>query len=426
MLKEKLKNKNHTSHFALHTSNRGITLIALIITIIVMLILTGVTLSITLGDNGLVNKAKTASEEMQKEMDRELLLSAVVGAIGNDGKVNLSAINLPEGFTGSNGTYTSGNGYSFKVDTNGTVTYMGENANTFSADLEALRTYFLEKKGSELLQNTEVMEGIDYLSDIKFKNNDILADAENIEITHYSEEYDENLLLLYFPYNNNTYILSVKLINDDSYSDAEWVFKNIEILEETNVDLNGTYYMFTNNEGYLSIGDNKFSILDEWGDSYEVNILKTMKNNKYIHYFMDIEDDIQYTFYLNYKDIYNNNEKVNRIIYMPMMSSVYYENLNELEFDLDGNYVFNTSESNKARLRFEKDSKIVYYELQFSDYEWETREQIGYFEYDNQYTMVGSYEPLGIDKGYTEIEVSEDMNEITMDGNVYVLEEDGV
>ena len=80
MSKEKLKNKNHTSHFAPHTSNRGITLIALIITIVVMLILTGVTLSVTLGDNGLVNKAKTASDEMQKAMDKEELLSMVMGA----------------------------------------------------------------------------------------------------------------------------------------------------------------------------------------------------------------------------------------------------------------------------------------------------------------------------------------------------------
>ena len=105
--------------------NRGITLIALIITIIVMLILTGVTLSITLGDNGLVNKAKEAAEETQVAMDRELLLSAVVGAMGNDGKVNLSAIVLPEGFTGSNGTYTSKSGNTFTVSENGEIVYIG-------------------------------------------------------------------------------------------------------------------------------------------------------------------------------------------------------------------------------------------------------------------------------------------------------------
>ena len=113
-------------HFGeISKKENGITLIALIITIIVMLILTGVTLGITLGDNGLVNKAKTASEEMQREMDRELLLSAVVGAIGEDGKVNLSAIVLPEGFTGSNGTYTSKNGHTFTVSENGEISYTG-------------------------------------------------------------------------------------------------------------------------------------------------------------------------------------------------------------------------------------------------------------------------------------------------------------
>ena len=104
---------------------KGITLIALIITIIVMLILTGVTLSITLGDNGLVNKAKEASEATQIAMDRELLLSAVVGAIGIDGKVNFSEIVLPEGFTGSNGTYTSKNGHTFTVNENGEISYTG-------------------------------------------------------------------------------------------------------------------------------------------------------------------------------------------------------------------------------------------------------------------------------------------------------------
>ena len=105
--------------------NKGITLIALIITIIVMLILTGVTLSITLGDNGLVNKAKEAATQTQIAMDRELLLSAVVGALGNDGKVNFSSIVLPEGFTGSNGEYRSRNGNLFTVTSDGQILLEG-------------------------------------------------------------------------------------------------------------------------------------------------------------------------------------------------------------------------------------------------------------------------------------------------------------
>lgn len=40
----------------------GITLVALVITIIVLLILAGVTISLTLGENGLLNRAEQAKE----------------------------------------------------------------------------------------------------------------------------------------------------------------------------------------------------------------------------------------------------------------------------------------------------------------------------------------------------------------------------
>ena len=39
-------------------NNKGITMIALIITIIVMLILAGVALSFTIGEDGVINKAE--------------------------------------------------------------------------------------------------------------------------------------------------------------------------------------------------------------------------------------------------------------------------------------------------------------------------------------------------------------------------------
>ena len=54
-------------------SNFGITLIALIITIIVLLILTGVTLNMVMGENGIIKKANTASEETNKESAAEKL-----------------------------------------------------------------------------------------------------------------------------------------------------------------------------------------------------------------------------------------------------------------------------------------------------------------------------------------------------------------
>lgn len=41
---------------------KGITLVALVITIIVLLILAGVTISLTLGENGLLNRAEQAKD----------------------------------------------------------------------------------------------------------------------------------------------------------------------------------------------------------------------------------------------------------------------------------------------------------------------------------------------------------------------------
>ncbi|MBQ3145764.1 MAG: hypothetical protein IJB90_04280, partial [Clostridia bacterium] len=79
---------------------KGITLIALIITIIVMLILVGVTINVAL-NGGLFTKAQQASEEMQVEAEKEELLSAIVAAIGTDAKVDFDYLddNLPTGWS---------------------------------------------------------------------------------------------------------------------------------------------------------------------------------------------------------------------------------------------------------------------------------------------------------------------------------------
>ena len=107
MKKLNLKNKNHTSHIQLPTSNshRGITLIALVITIIVMLILAAV--SITMAVNGgLFDYAQKASQKTEKASNLELELgeiadnltyenlitkyAIVYGDVNLDGKVNSS------------------------------------------------------------------------------------------------------------------------------------------------------------------------------------------------------------------------------------------------------------------------------------------------------------------------------------------------
>ena len=60
-------------------TQRGITLIALVITVIVMLILVLVTLDIAT-EGGLINRAQEAKEGTIKATERETLLAAIVGS----------------------------------------------------------------------------------------------------------------------------------------------------------------------------------------------------------------------------------------------------------------------------------------------------------------------------------------------------------
>ena len=67
---------------------KGITLIALVITIIVMLILVAVTITVAI-NGGLFSKADDAAKKMQIEADREELQAALLDTMDNDGKVHL-------------------------------------------------------------------------------------------------------------------------------------------------------------------------------------------------------------------------------------------------------------------------------------------------------------------------------------------------
>ena len=73
--------------------NNGITLIALVITIIVLLILAGVTIATLTGENGILTKAQEASEKTKQANVEEQVQLAVVGSIGTDGILNLENLN---------------------------------------------------------------------------------------------------------------------------------------------------------------------------------------------------------------------------------------------------------------------------------------------------------------------------------------------
>ena len=66
------KNQKRTKKLNLINNNKGITLIALVITIIVLLILAGVTINLTLGENGIFRTAEQAGKNYTQAQEQEL------------------------------------------------------------------------------------------------------------------------------------------------------------------------------------------------------------------------------------------------------------------------------------------------------------------------------------------------------------------
>ena len=75
---------------------RGITILALVITIIVLLILAGITINAITGDNGLIGNAGIAKEEAEIANEKEILEEATVSSMGKDKYGNLKQETLQE------------------------------------------------------------------------------------------------------------------------------------------------------------------------------------------------------------------------------------------------------------------------------------------------------------------------------------------
>ena len=74
---------------------RGITLVTLVITIIVLLILIGVTLQLIFSDSGAINSAIKAKEETEYASEKELVIMSVSGAqIEGKGVITTENLNL--------------------------------------------------------------------------------------------------------------------------------------------------------------------------------------------------------------------------------------------------------------------------------------------------------------------------------------------
>ena len=126
MNKNKVRNKLNAS--------KGITLIALVITIIVLLILAAVSIATLTGENGILSKANTAKTETEKAGAKEKVQMAVMSSFDDSGKLDYTQLktNLDnvEGIDKESIPPKINNlpitvnvdGYDVKIDENGKVT----------------------------------------------------------------------------------------------------------------------------------------------------------------------------------------------------------------------------------------------------------------------------------------------------------------
>ena len=76
--------------------NKGITLLVLVITIIILLILAGITINAITGDNGIIGNAGQAKEETEIANEREIVEKATVQAMGNNKYGNIEEDELQD------------------------------------------------------------------------------------------------------------------------------------------------------------------------------------------------------------------------------------------------------------------------------------------------------------------------------------------
>ena len=120
---------------------RGITLIALITTIIVLLILAGITIGAITGSNGIIGQAQSAKEETEISQEKEIIDISTIEAMGKNNRGNLEE----EEFQSAIDKHTNE-----KAD----VTDIGEEFEVF---FEETNRYYTVDKNGNILDYAEVV-----------------------------------------------------------------------------------------------------------------------------------------------------------------------------------------------------------------------------------------------------------------------------
>ena len=115
----------------------GITLIALVITIIALLILAGISIMMVSGNNGILTRAKDAKEQMALVQEKEYLMQAYISASAKNKRGDVTAKSLQKELDAIMGDTEKTNEIKIKQNSNNTLTVLFENTkNNYNIDLD--------------------------------------------------------------------------------------------------------------------------------------------------------------------------------------------------------------------------------------------------------------------------------------------------
>ena len=204
---------------------RGITLIALITTIIVLLILAGISIGAITGSNGIIGGAQDAKEETEISQEKEIIDISTVEAMGKNNRGNLQE----EEFQDSIDKHTNGKAI---------VSDVGEEFEVFFE--ESGRYYSIDKDGNILSYDDVAIDKSP--GDItKDENGDDIEEGQPYEIWCIEDlvEWSEN----YQNYQNSNIVLgrTLNFKSNYSYSNGKMLGCNsIEELKELLTNTEGT------------------------------------------------------------------------------------------------------------------------------------------------------------------------------------------
>ena len=186
-MKEKLKKEQRETR---RKQANGITLIALVITIIVLLILAGVSIAMLTGENGILTQAQNASKQTEIAEEKEQIALAYNGAVTKKQSTDVTADDLKEQFeangvdnvtvTGENPikvTFTEEDGTTrtYSIDANGNITEEGSGTTPPTTGTETAESgkYYEEDTDVKVGDKTITIPGGATVSGIDEENNSI-------------------------------------------------------------------------------------------------------------------------------------------------------------------------------------------------------------------------------------------------------------